>query len=92
MFTPSALPGANRHGIASELAHLARERRPTLAFVMAYDGWLRGVIAQFSPETGVPKTAILLFCVITAIFAALPFGDLAASAFQAAGGEWAASV
>jgi amino acid transporter len=48
-----------------------------LPFVMATDGWLPRTIAHTSPETGVPKRAVLLFCAITAIFAALSFGDLA---------------
>ena len=48
-----------------------------LPFVMATDGWLPRAIADISPKTGVPKRAVLLFCGITAIFAALSFGDLA---------------
>ena len=48
-----------------------------LPFVMAVDGWLPRVIAKASPNTGVPKVAILIFCAITAVFAALPFGSLA---------------
>jgi len=48
-----------------------------LPFVMACDGWLPQVIANVSPTTGVPKVAILIFCAITAVFAALPFGSLA---------------
>ena len=47
-----------------------------LPFVMARDGWLPRLIADFSAKTGVPTVAILLFCLITAIFAALPFGSL----------------
>jgi amino acid transporter len=48
-----------------------------LPFVMALDGWLPRVISEVSPNTGVPKVAILIFCGITAVFAALPFGSLA---------------
>jgi amino acid transporter len=48
-----------------------------LPFVMARDGWLPRPLAEVSPETGVPKVAILIFCGITAVFAALPFGSLA---------------
>jgi amino acid transporter len=48
-----------------------------LPFVMARDGWLPQLLSQVSPETGVPKVAILIFCGITAVFAALPFGSLA---------------
>ena len=47
-----------------------------LPFVMATDGWLPHTIAHVSPETGVPRRAVLLFCAITAIFTALSFGDL----------------
>ena len=42
---------------------------------MALDGWLPRLIAEVSPNTGVPKVAILIFCGITAVFAALPFGS-----------------
>ena len=48
-----------------------------LPFVMARDGWLPRLLSQVSPKTGVPKVAILIFCGITAVFAALPFGSLA---------------
>jgi amino acid transporter len=48
-----------------------------LPFVMARDGWLPRPVSQVSPKTGVPKVAILIFCGITAVFAALPFGSLA---------------
>lgn len=48
-----------------------------LPFVMAYDRWLPGIIAKVTPDTAVPKVAILCFCAITAIFAALSFGSLA---------------
>jgi len=48
-----------------------------LPFVMARDGWLPRLVSQVSPKTGVPKVAILIFCGITAVFAALPFGSLA---------------
>jgi amino acid transporter len=48
-----------------------------LPFVMARDRWLPQLLARVSPHTGVPKVAILIFCGITAVFAALPFGSLA---------------
>jgi amino acid transporter len=48
-----------------------------LPFVMAIDGWLPKLISEVSPKTGVPMVAILIFCGITAVFAALPFGSLA---------------
>jgi len=48
-----------------------------LPFVMARDRWLPQLLAKVSPETGVPRVAILIFCGITAVFAALPFGSLA---------------
>ena len=48
-----------------------------LPFVMALDGWLPRLISEVSPNTGVPKAAILIFCGVTAVFAALPFGSLA---------------
>jgi amino acid transporter len=47
-----------------------------LPLVMACDGWIPRVIADVSPDTAVPKFAILFFCTITAIFAALSFGSL----------------
>ena len=47
-----------------------------LPFVMAYDGWLPKIIAEVTPGTAVPKIAILCFCAITAIFAALSLGSL----------------
>ena len=48
-----------------------------LPFVMARDGWLPQVLAKISPDTAVPKLAVICFCVLTAIFAALSFGSLA---------------
>ena len=48
-----------------------------LPFVMAIDGWLPLIISKVSSDTGVPKVAILIFCGITLVFAALPFGSLA---------------
>jgi amino acid transporter len=48
-----------------------------LPFVMARDRWLPQLLAKVSPETGVPRVATLIFCGITAVFAALPFGSLA---------------
>jgi amino acid transporter len=48
-----------------------------LPFVMAYDGWLPKIIAKVTPDTAVPKVAILCFCAITVLFAALSLGSLA---------------
>jgi len=48
-----------------------------LPYVMACDGWLPKVVAKVSPDSAVPKVAILCFCAITALFAALSFGSLA---------------
>ena len=48
-----------------------------LPFVMARDGWLPQVLAKISPDTAVPKLAVICFCVLTVIFAALSFGSLA---------------
>ena len=48
-----------------------------LPYVLACDGWLPGFLGRLSPETGVPRMAILCFGVVIAIFAALSFGSLA---------------
>ncbi|MGA2856449.1 MAG: APC family permease [Candidatus Sulfotelmatobacter sp.] len=48
-----------------------------LPYVMACDGWLPKALAKVSPGTAVPKVAILCFCAIAALFAALSFGSLA---------------
>lgn len=48
-----------------------------LPFVMACDGWLPKVLTRISPDTAVPKTAVIGFCALTAIFVALPLGSLA---------------
>jgi amino acid transporter len=48
-----------------------------LPYVMACDGWLPSVLAKASPNTAVPKVAILFLCAITALFAALSFASLA---------------
>ena len=48
-----------------------------LPFVMACDGWLPRVLAKISPDTAVPKVAVICFCVMTAVFVALPLGSLA---------------
>lgn len=47
-----------------------------LPLVMACDGWLPKVVANITHDTAVPKFAVLFFCAITAIFAALSFGSL----------------
>ena len=48
-----------------------------LPFVMAADGWLPKALTKISRETAVPKLSVVCFCVITAVFVALPFGSLA---------------
>ena len=47
-----------------------------LPYVMAVDGWLPHGMAKASGEASVPKVALAWSCVITAIFAAVSFGDL----------------
>jgi amino acid transporter len=47
-----------------------------LPYVMACDGWLPHGMAKASGEAGVPKVALAWSCVITAIFAAVSFGNL----------------
>ncbi|MFI5183764.1 MAG: APC family permease [Vicinamibacteria bacterium] len=47
-----------------------------LPYVMACDGWLPHRMAKASGEAGVPKVALAWSCVITAVFAAVSFGDL----------------
>jgi len=44
---------------------------------MARDGWLPQALAKISPDTAVPRLAVICFCVLTVIFAALSFGSLA---------------
>ena len=48
-----------------------------LPYVMASDGWLPKVFAKVSHDTAAPQLAILCFCAIAALFAALSFGSLA---------------
>ena len=48
-----------------------------LPFVMARDGWLPKTLAKVSPETAVPKLAVIGFCALTAVFIALSFKSLA---------------
>jgi len=48
-----------------------------LPYVMARDGWLPKALAKASVKTAVPTVAILSFCAITGVFAALSFGGLA---------------
>ena len=47
-----------------------------LPFVMACDGWFPQAVTRVSRKTSVPTTAILIFCAITAILAALSFVSL----------------
>ena len=48
-----------------------------LPYVMASDGWLPKALAKVTRNTAVPMTAIISFCAITGVFAALSFGGLA---------------
>ena len=48
-----------------------------LPWVMACDGWLPAVFAKVSPDSAVPRTAIISFCLLAALFSALSFGGLA---------------
>lgn len=47
-----------------------------LPFAMASDGWLPKIFARANEKTGVPTNALIACCVVSAIFAALPFGKL----------------
>jgi amino acid transporter len=47
-----------------------------LPFAMAADGWLPKFLAKTNSKTGVPTNALLVCCLISALFAALPFGKL----------------
>lgn len=55
----------------SQLLYVSR-----LPFVMAQAGWLPRALARVSSRTGVPTTALIASCSVSAIFAALPFGKL----------------
>jgi len=55
----------------SQLLYVSR-----LPFAMARDKWLPRQLARVSPQTGVPTNALVLSCVVSALFAALPFGKL----------------
>ncbi len=55
----------------SQLLYVSR-----LPFVMARDGWLPHALTRVSTRTGVPTTALIVSCAVSAIFAALPFGKL----------------
>jgi amino acid transporter len=48
-----------------------------LPFVLACDGWFPKALAKISPDTAVPKSAVIGFCTLTAVFVALSFGSLA---------------
>jgi len=48
-----------------------------LPFVMACDGWFPKALRRISPDTAVPKLAVVGFCALTAVFVALSFGSLA---------------
>ncbi len=47
-----------------------------LPYAMARDGWLPAVFARASTRTGVPHTALVVSCALSALFAALPFGKI----------------
>lgn len=47
-----------------------------LPYVMACDGWLPARLARVSATTAVPTVSILLFSVLTAVFAALSYSSL----------------
>jgi amino acid transporter len=47
-----------------------------LPFAMAKDGWLPKMFAKTTEKTGVPGNAIIACCLLSALFAALPFGKL----------------
>ena len=47
-----------------------------LPFAMASDGWLPKFFARANAQTGVPTNALVACCLISTIFAALPFGKL----------------
>jgi len=44
---------------------------------MACDGWFPKALRRISPDTAVPKLAVVGFCALTAVFVALSFGSLA---------------
>ena len=48
-----------------------------LPFVMACDGWLPKALTKVSPDTAVPRLAVVCISVIAAAFSALSFGGLA---------------
>jgi len=48
-----------------------------LPFVMANDAWLPKFLAKAASGTAAPKAAIVMLCVITALFTALSYGGLA---------------
>ncbi len=47
-----------------------------LPFAMAKDGWLPARLAATNALTAVPTTALVVCCLLAALFAALPFGKL----------------
>ncbi|MFN6962380.1 MAG: APC family permease [Pyrinomonadaceae bacterium] len=47
-----------------------------LPYAMARDGWFPGFLTRVNVTTGVPTTALLVCCGLSALFAALPFGKL----------------
>jgi amino acid transporter len=55
----------------SQLLYVSR-----LPFAMAKDGWLPSPLARVSEKTGVPTTALVTSCIVSASFCALPFGKL----------------
>ncbi len=55
----------------SQLLYVSR-----LPYVMAVDGWLPKALSRVSSTTGVPPVALISTSLISALFAALPFGKL----------------
>jgi amino acid transporter len=47
-----------------------------LPFAMANDGWFPEFFARTNKTTGIPTNALVVCCVISALFTALPFGKL----------------
>jgi len=55
----------------SQLLYVSR-----LPYAMARDGWLPAAFSKISTRTGVPVVALAASCLVSSLFAALPFGKL----------------
>lgn len=55
----------------SQLLYVSR-----LPYAMAQDGWLPAAFSKISTRTGVPIVALAASCIVSSLFAALPFGKL----------------